>query len=64
MSLGRTLVSGNQHAMSLIRVMNSTMEDVMIRQNTCIGLAEKSMGVMKQFVEHESEASQNNFSCI
>ena len=30
LSLGRTLVSGNQHAMSPIRVLNSTMEDVMI----------------------------------
>ena len=64
LSLGRTPVSGNQHAMRPIRMLNSTMEDVMIRQNTCIRLAEKSMGVMKQLVEHDSEASQDDFSSI
>ena len=36
-----------------IKVLKSTMDDVMIRQNTCIGLAEESVGVMKQLVEHK-----------
>ena len=54
LSLGRTLVSGNQHAMSPIRVLNGTMEDLMIRQNTCIGLAEKAMGDITTSLHQEA----------